>query len=69
MRCLGSEPEFAPIRMGMPFALQAFTTSAVLSRPPMLPGLIRTFATPASTALSAREALKWMSATIGRGDR
>src|SRR5256886_11409118 len=35
----------------------------------MLPGLIRTAATPASTALSARLALKWMSAITGIGEK
>ena len=34
----------------------------------MLPGLIRTAATPASIALSASEALKWMSAITGIGE-
>ena len=34
----------------------------------MFPGLIRTAATPASIALSASEALKWMSAITGIGD-
>ncbi len=57
-RCFGSEPEFAPTRIGIPFAFAAVTTSATLSGPPMLPGLIRTFATPASMAFSASDALK-----------
>ena len=35
----------------------------------MLPGLMRTAATPASIALSASEALKWMSAITGIGER
>ena len=35
----------------------------------MLPGLIRTAATPASIALSARLALKWISAMIGTGEK
>ena len=35
----------------------------------MFPGLIRTAATPASIARSARLALKWMSAMTGIGDR
>src|SRR4051812_25417090 len=35
----------------------------------MLPGLMRTAATPASIAFSAREALKWMSAMTGIGER
>ena len=35
----------------------------------MLPGLMRTAATPASIAFSASDALKWMSAITGIGDR
>ena len=35
----------------------------------MLPGLIRTAATPASIAFSARLALKWMSAITGIGEK
>ena len=35
----------------------------------MLPGLIRTAATPASIAFSASVALKWMSAITGIGER
>src|SRR2546429_721618 len=35
----------------------------------MLPGLIRTAATPASIAFRARLALKWMSAITGIGER
>src|SRR5206468_11638104 len=68
-RCFGSEPELAPIRIGMPAAFAARTTSATLSGPPMLPGLIRTAATPASIARRARLALKWMSAITGIGER
>src|SRR5215211_8401606 len=53
--------------MGMPAARAASTTAATRSGPPMLPGLIRTAATPASIAFSARLALKWMSAITGIG--
>ena len=35
----------------------------------MLPGLIRTAATPDAIAFSASEALKWMSAITGSGER
>ena len=35
----------------------------------MLPGLMRTAATPASIAFSARLALKWMSAMTGSGEK
>ena len=58
----------APIRIGIPAFFAARTTSSTLSGPPMLPGLIRTAATPASIARSASEALKWMSAMIGIGE-
>ena len=57
------------MRSGVPAFLAAATTSATLSGPPMLPGLMRTAATPASIALSASEELKWMSATTGSGER
>ena len=57
------------MRIGMPAAFAARTTSATLSGPPMLPGLIRTAATPASIARRARLALKWMSAITGIGER
>ena len=57
------------MRIGMPARLAASTTCSTLSGPPMFPGLIRTAATPASIALSARLALKWMSAITGSGDR
>ena len=66
---MGSEPELAPIRIGIPARFAAFTTSSTLSGPPMLPGLMRTAATPPSIAFRASEALKWMSAMTGSGDR
>src|SRR3954467_14603883 len=56
------------MRIGIPAFLAASTTSSTLSGPPMLPGLMRTAATPASIARSASEALKWMSAITGIGD-
>ena len=59
----------APIRIGMPAFFAASTTWATLSAPPMLPGLMRTAATPASIAFSARLALKWMSAITGIGEK
>ena len=67
-RCLGSEPELTPIRIGTPAAFAFTATSATLSRPPMLPGLRRMQWAPASIAFSARVWLKWMSAMIGIGD-
>src|SRR6185437_5253162 len=67
-RWSGSEPELAPIRIGIPAAFARETTCSTLSGPPMLPGLMRTLATPASIARRASEALKWMSAMIGSGE-
>src|SRR5947207_10790392 len=57
------------MRIGIVAACAARTTCATLSDPPMFPGLMRTAATPASIALSARLALKWMSAMTGSGER
>ena len=57
------------MRIGIPARLAALTTWTTLSGPPMLPGLMRTAATPASIARRARLALKWMSAITGIGDR
>ena len=67
-RCLGSEPEFTPIRIGVPAAFARSATSATFSGPPMLPGLSRMQWAPASIAFSARVWLKWMSAITGIGD-
>jgi len=52
-RCLGSDPELTPIRIGVPAALAFSATCATLSGPPMLPGLRRMQWAPASIALSA----------------
>ena len=68
-RCLGSEPGVDADRAAASRArLARSTTSAVLSGPPMLPGLIRTQCAPASSALIASVWLKWMSAITGIGD-
>ena len=67
-RCLGSEPELTPMRMGVPAALARSATSPTFSGPPMLPGFRRTQCAPASIALSASVWLKWMSAITGIGD-
>ena len=67
-RCLGSEPEFTPMRIGVPAAFARATTSATLSGPPMLPGFRRMQCAPASIAFSASVWLKWMSAMTGIGD-
>ena len=56
------------MRIGIPAFFAALTTSSTLSGPPMLPGLIRTAATPASIARRASDALKWMSAITGIGE-
>ena len=56
------------MRIGVPVRFAALTTSATFSGPPMLPGLMRTAATPASIARRARDALKWMSAITGSGE-
>src|SRR5437660_9856766 len=56
------------MRIGMPARFAAATTCSTLSGPPMLPGLMRTAATPASIAFNASEALKWMSAMTGTGE-
>ena len=53
------------MRIGVPRSWARRTTCSTLSAPPMLPGLMRTAATPASIARSASEALKWMSAITG----
>ena len=68
-RCLGSEPEFTPIRIGTPAAVALTATSLTFSRPPMLPGFRRMQWAPASIALSASVWLKWMSAITGTGER
>ena len=57
------------MRIGIPAFFAARTTCSTLSGPPMLPGLMRTAATPASIAFSASDALKWMSAITGIGER
>ena len=67
-RCLGSEPELTPMRIGVPCSLALAATSATLSGPPMLPGFSRTQWAPASIALMASVWLKWMSAITGIGD-
>ena len=67
-RCLGSEPELTPMRIGVPCSLALAITSATFSGPPMLPGFRRTQAAPFSIALIASVWLKWMSAMIGTAD-
>ena len=53
----------------MPASPAASSTASVLARPPMLPGLMRSFAAPRLAASMAMFASKWMSATTGKGDR
>ena len=67
-RCLGSEPELTPIRIGVPAAVARRATSATFSRPPMFPGFRRMQCAPASIAFSASVWLKWMSAITGTAD-
>ena len=67
-RCFGSDPEFTPMRIGVPAARARSATSATFSGPPMLPGFRRMQCAPASIAFSASVWLKWMSAMIGIGD-
>ena len=67
-RCLGSDPELTPIRIGVPAARARSATSATFSGPPMLPGFRRMQCAPASIAFSASVWLKWMSAITGIGD-
>ncbi len=67
-RCLGSEPELTPMRIGVPAARALSATSATFSGPPMLPGFRRMQCAPASIDFSASVWLKWMSAMIGIGD-
>src|SRR3954468_17214954 len=57
------------MRIGVSAFCAARTTSTTFSGPPMLPGVMRTAATPASIARRARLALKWMSAITGIGER
>ena len=40
-RCLGSDPELTPIRIGVPAARARSATSATFSGPPMFPGFRR----------------------------
>ena len=47
-RCSGSEPALAPMRSGVPVSRARSDHLRTLSSPPMLPGLMRTAATPAS---------------------
>ncbi len=57
------------MRIGVPRSTASRTTSRVLTGSVMLPGLSRSFATPASIAASAMRWSKWTSATIGTGER
>ncbi len=58
-------PELMPIRIGMPFEAAFPATARTSAGLRMLPGLMRSFETPASTAAIARSCRKWMSATSG----
>ena len=63
-----SEPAFTPMRIAHPAAPAASITASTLAQSPILPGLMRSLAAPASTAPMASLWLKWISATIGTGD-
>ena len=63
-----SEPAFTPMRMGMPACPAASSTASVFAKPPMLPGLMRSFAAPRRAASMAMVASKCTSATTGKGD-
>ncbi|GIU89458.1 MAG: hypothetical protein KatS3mg010_0557 [Acidimicrobiia bacterium] len=64
-----SDPAFTPIRIGRPRAFASRATSWMCVGLRMLPGFSRSACTPASIAASASLCWKWMSATIGTGDR
>ncbi len=49
-RCFSSDPAFTPIRIEQPWSRAAAITSRTRSAEPMLPGLIRRQAAPASAA-------------------
>ena len=53
-RSRSSDPPLTPMRMAQPLALAASTTSFTRLAWPMLPGLMRRQAAPASAASSAR---------------
>ena len=55
------------MRMAAPCRPAASTTARTWASLPMVPGLMRTAAAPASRAAQARRQSKWMSATIGTG--
>ena len=56
------------MRIGIPASPAASSTASVLARPPMLPGLMRSFAAPRRAASTAISAEKWISATTGSGE-
>ena len=64
-----SEPAFTPMRIGSPRSFASLATSLMCSGLRMLPGFRRSACTPASIAASASLYWKWMSATIGTGER
>ena len=50
---ISSDPLLTPIRIGTPFSVAFSTTARTRFSPPMLPGLMRSLSTPASSARSA----------------
>ena len=63
------EPALTPMRMGTPRSWASVATARMWAGLRMLPGLRRRQATPASRAARARRYWKWMSATMGTGER
>ena len=64
-RSFSRDPEFTPIRIGIPRSCAARATASTRARAPMFPGLIRSLSTPRAIASNASRWLKWMSATKG----
>ncbi len=70
-RRFSSEPPLTPMRIGIPRSFAASPMTLTFEWSPalwMLPGLIRTLATPAAMAAIAYFHWKWMSATTGTVD-
>ena len=63
------DPALTPMRMGTPRSFASGATGLISASLRRLPGLSRRPWTPASSAASAISWWKWMSATIGTGER
>ena len=64
-----SDPALTPMRMGTPRSRASAATCLISASLRRLPGFRRSPCTPASSAASAISWWKWMSATIGTGER